>query len=924
MNAPHCWVCHFSDAVPEAVSDPVNSLGGKGAGLRRLVQAGFDVPPGFIISTEGCRQYYESGQHLTPSLWRRIVAAVERLERETGCDFGNCARPLLLAVRSGAPESMPGVLDSLLNCGLTQELAVSTSQQGDYSRFIEAFAASERGIRLVEVKSPESSERQVEVHELFLAQYERLAGEPFPQDRWDLLKRSICAVMNSWHGPRAVTYRRALGLSDTPGTAVIVQQMFPCDVSGVLFTREPGHSADRRMVVEAVRGLGEGLVSGRTTPQRFYISRNDLTRPATSSEPGCVVQPPSRGEAPQSGTCAHRASRPGSETLTDGGVDALLTSEQLQVLGELGIRLEAEFGAAVDVEWGIADNRLAVLQARPIDASPVSQILAETRAAEITRLRRCAAGRQTLWVRHNLAEGLPAPTPLTWDIVRCFMSGAGGYGKLYRDLGYAPAPVVCRQGFLELVGGRIYADTERLAQLFVAGLPLRYDRDSVRSDPGLIERAPTVFDPGLTSGWFFPQLPRIAWVLWRANRRIALATHDAARWFDEDVLPEFLTYLEQERLRGLADCDLEELVDLLRQRIHRVLHQFAAESLRPGLLGSLAFASLEKQLSELIGGTEAPALARRLITGLESDAEIDQEAWLASVAKGRASLDDFVARFGHRATGEMELATPRWREDRETLQQLVHWLRTTSPVDPEQLRAAARSTRESAVSELRLRLRDEGASSFLPRVERDLSLASRLIPYREIGKHYLMMGYELIRHVIEELARRARIDTDVYFLHFDELVHLPADRGELHQRAAHRRQRWAELQRIVVPDVVDPCQLDQLGQLAREDATGRRLEGVPLSSGTARGPALIVREPRAVQLPPPGYVLVCPAIDPGFTPLLLGASALLVELGGLLSHGAVVARQFGIPAVACPGIMQTLRPSATVVVNGDTGQVVWE
>ena len=145
------------------------------------------------------------------------------------------------------------------------------------------------------------------------------------------------------------------------------------------------------------------------------------------------------------------------------------------------------------------------------------------RKKELYRLRELAGPRRRVWVAHNLGETLPAPTPLTWDIFRSFMRGNGGFGRMYRDLGYQPSPEVCRAGFLELIAGRIYADPERAAKLFWAGMPLCYDLDAVVKDPKVMDAAPTVFDPFRADVKMLAVLPGLVIrMLWCSHKMKAL------------------------------------------------------------------------------------------------------------------------------------------------------------------------------------------------------------------------------------------------------------------------------------------------------------------------------------------------------------------------------------------------------------------
>jgi len=182
------------------------------------------------------------------------------------------------------------------------------------------------------------------------------------------------------------------------------------------------------------------------------------------------------------------------------------------------------------------------------------------------------------------------------------------------------------------------------------------------------------------------------------------------------------------------------------------------------------------------------------------------------------------------------------------------------------------------------------------------------------------MGYELIRLAVEELARRWDIGGGIYFLRMSELDAYSADRPRFDDLIAKRRIRWQALQRLDMPDTIDSRHLDGLGHARRIEATSE-LNGTPISAGIATGPARIVFSPAEAGDLGTDYVLVCPSTDPGWTPLFMTACALIVERGGVLSHGAIVARDFGIPDVVCEQATALIQDGRLVRVDGNTGQV---
>lgn len=332
-------------AIPgEREEDDPALVGLKSAGLARASRIGLPVPEAFVLSTAWCRGHRES-EGSTQSRLREVVAdSIARLERATELRFGDAKRPLLVSVRSGAPISMPGMLDTVLNIGLCETtlpglLRISGNprlQWDSYRRLIEQFGEVVSGLdpapfreltagALAQVAVATTAELSfVELRALArdaLALYRDIAGHAFPQDPREQLERAILAVFASWDGTRARAYRRLHGLGDGPGTAVTVQRMVFGNAggtsgAGVGFTRDPSSGENRPYVDFAFNCQGEDIVSGRRTAE-------DDTR-LTRALP-----------------------------------------ETARQLRELRGQLEREFRDAQEFEFTIQDGRLFLLQTRP-------------------------------------------------------------------------------------------------------------------------------------------------------------------------------------------------------------------------------------------------------------------------------------------------------------------------------------------------------------------------------------------------------------------------------------------------------------------------------------------------------------------------------------------------------------------------------
>jgi pyruvate,orthophosphate dikinase len=288
------YVYYFGDGKAEGTSNMKELLGGKGAGLAEMTNLGISVPPGFTISTDACVEYYRLGKKYPPGMWEASLQALKRVERSMGLGFGDPERPLLVSVRSGARASMPGMMDTVLNVGLTTKtvegLAAKTRNdrfaQDSYRRFVSMFGSIVMGVHrehfeaILKHKKAEvgvTHETHLDARHLreLVASFKALVKEEtkkdFPDEPLEQLRMAISAVFSSWFGARAITYRRLYGIPDSWGTAVNVVAMVFGNMgetsgTGVAFTRSPS-SGDKAFFGECLMNAqGEDVVAGIRTP----------------------------------------------------------------------------------------------------------------------------------------------------------------------------------------------------------------------------------------------------------------------------------------------------------------------------------------------------------------------------------------------------------------------------------------------------------------------------------------------------------------------------------------------------------------------------------------------------------------------------------------------------------------------------------
>jgi pyruvate,orthophosphate dikinase len=295
------WVYLFGKGITEGSAKMRDLLGGKGANLAEMTLLGVPVPPGFTISTEACRYYYQTGGQYPPELKEQVEEGIRKIEELTGKKFGDPSNPLLFSVRSGAPISMPGMMDTVLNLGLNDETVEGLASQTNdprfaydcYRRFIAMYGDVVLGLKphekeerdpfeviLEQLKEEKKvrydSELDVEALKELVALYKkeinRRLGIEFPQDPYEQLWGAIAAVFRSWDNPRAIAYRRLNNIPDDLGTAVNVQSMVFGNMgwdsgTGVVFTRNPATGENYIYGEYLLNAQGEDVVAGIRTPQ---------------------------------------------------------------------------------------------------------------------------------------------------------------------------------------------------------------------------------------------------------------------------------------------------------------------------------------------------------------------------------------------------------------------------------------------------------------------------------------------------------------------------------------------------------------------------------------------------------------------------------------------------------------------------------
>ncbi|WP_214413395.1 PEP/pyruvate-binding domain-containing protein [Sphaerisporangium fuscum] len=851
-------------------------VGGKGANLGVLTRAGFPVPPGCCLTTEA---------------YRRVAG-------NAGLD------DVLEALARTAPGDTAALAEL---AGRARGLVLAAPVPSDVARAVRECAEG-----AVAVRSSATAEDLPDAS--FAGQQDTYLNVVGADAVLDAVRRCWASLWTD----RAVAYRAVNGIDHAAvRLAVVIQRMVPAEVAGVMFTANPVTGRRHESVIDAGPGLGEAVVSGAVNPDHFVVSPSMKITARRLGDKLVAIRP-----LPGGGT--ERISRPG-----DDRPSACVTDQQVVALARLGARVEAHYGAPQDIEWAIdSSGTLWLTQARPI-----------------TTLYPLPDGPDGLRVYFcfSLAQGLHRPiTPLG---ISAFRTIAGSALRLYG----APS-ATGPDGALPVVeaGMRIFGDVTGLLRSRAgrAVLPRMLDIMEARSavvlrglfaDPRLrvTRRSPLpALRRTLRLAMRYRIPVRIAQALARpasAHRRIAQA---GERLRARLVLPPGASAAQR----------LDHVERVLGSRLVPVIPTVvpgpAAALLMLGLAGRLLKGRTRPgELLTVLRGlphnvtTEMDLALWHAATRVREDAESVRALSGPSLPEGplpevlRAELSGFLARYGHRAVAEIDLGMPRWSDDpSHVLGVLANYLRLDDrALAPDA--QFARGAEEAEAMIATLARRAGGMRGMLVRFA--LRRVRELAGYREMPKNYLIVTLAAMReHVLavgRELAADGLLDAadDVVMLGLGEIR---AALGGADQRDLVRRRRETyqrELRRRHVPRVLlsDGTEPEAVGGAAPAEGA---LTGTSASPGTVTGVARVVLDPVGAHLEP-GEILVAPSTDPGWTPLFLTAGGLVMEMGGANSHGAVVAREYGIPAVVgVPDATSRITTGQKITVDGTAGAVIAE
>ena len=866
----------------------IDAVGGKAVNLGIMTAAGLPVPSGFCVTTHA---YSKAVAH-------QLDDVIDQL---------------------GAPKD-PDALARLADQARTRVLTAPVSEDlrsaivGHYRGLGDGVPVAVRSSATAEDLAYASFAGQQDT-------YLNVVGE-------DAVVKAVRRCWASLWTDRAVNYRNSHGIDHrTVSLAVVVQRMIDAVAAGVMFTANPVTGTRHETVIDASAGLGESVVSGAVNPDHFVVdsTRRTIVQRRLGDKRVVILSKPGGGTE--------------SRQLDDRSAEPCLTVDQVFELVDLGQQVQDHYGSPQDTEWAL-DNagRFWLTQARPI--TTLYPVPGQDN------------GRPGLFLCMTLAQGLTRPiTPMGLAAFRLIgSSAAAAFGRPPADRRAGPPP-------LQIAAQRAFLDISPV-------LSSRLGRRLIIGAFGAMEARSSGVLRSLANDPRFPVTSRVPWRaippvarLFVVRAKVPLRI--AASLISPTIAPRLIARTER-RVRIATSLPVNATID---QRLDHVERQLGNDLflIMPTVFSPAAAGLLILRMARnALGDLAQPGDLQTVLRGLPNNVttEMDLELWrlterIRDDAKSAKAFSDgtiasltaryrnrtlppvaqlgltaFLRRYGHRAVAEIDIGMPRWADDpSHIIGAIANYLRLKDPdLAPAAQFRHGEVAAQAMINELVSRAEQEGRLKARV-IELALRRARQLVGLRESPKNLLIVVLgelrEQLSRIGEELAKNGRIETadDIFFLDVSD-VRRGLNGEVLRDLVAERRKAYdIELRRRHIPRLLlsDGTELEAVAAAAH--AGDGAMSGSPASPGRVTGAARVVLDPVGAHLEP-GEILVAPSTDPGWTPLFLTAGGLVMEMGGSNSHGAVVAREYGIPAVVgVPEATNLIETGQLVTVDGAAGVV---
>jgi phosphoenolpyruvate synthase/pyruvate phosphate dikinase len=843
-------------------------VGGKGAHLGELSRIeGIRVPDGFCVTTDAFQRIMAEA----PSIDDRL----DRLSRLKP-DDREAIRALSAEIRRTIEEiAIPGDLAA----AITRPLA-PLGEQAAYA--VRSSATAE--------DLPTAS---------FAGQQDTYLNVVGPAAILQHVSRCWASLFTE----RAVTYRLRNGINHRQvHMAVVVQQMVFPRAAGILFTADPVTSNRKVASVEASFGLGEALVSGLVNADVYKVRDGEVVAKAIASKRLAISATPAGGTREQA-IAPERQDEPA------------LTDAQVMRLAQLGRRIEAHFGSPQDIEWCLVDDDFQIVQCRPI-----TTLFPIPATGDGENHVYVSVGHQQMMTDAMKPLGLSfwqmtTPRP---------MAEAGG--RLFVDVTQILAARASRAGMLAMLGRSDPLIGDALQTIiergdFLLALP---DEGPAWVPPGGGALAPIETDPAIVTE-----------LIGRTQASIAAAKRDI-RTTSGTALLDFIQEDIQELKRILFDPQCHQAIMAGMEATWWLNDQLQAWLGEKNAADTLTRSVPNNVTSEmglaLLDVADAIRPYPEVVAFLQHVADegfLDELPKLPGGLEARDAIRAWLDTYGMRCVGEIDITKPRWSERPTTLVPLIlgnikHFAPGAGQRRFAQGRQEARQKEQEVLE--RLRALPDGEQK-AKETKRMIDRVRTFAGYREYPKYGMVSRYFVYKQALLEEAERLvrahvlREKEDIFYLRFQELHDVVRTNQVDDQLIRQRKDAFRSYQALTPPRVLTSDGEIIAGAYRRDDLPAGALAGLPVSAGTSEGRARVILDMAEADLEP-GDILVTAYTDPSWTPLFVAIKGLVTEVGGLMTHGAVIAREYGLPAVVgVEDATRLIRDGQRIRVHGTDGYV---
>src|SRR5467141_2431006 len=844
----------------------VATVGGKGAHLGELSRIeGIRVPAGFCVTTDAFRRIMAEA----PSIDERL----DRLSRLNPDDR--------VAIRTLSAEIRRTLEGVSIPDDLTAAITPPLAQLGEQAAYAVRSSATAEDL-------PTAS---------FAGQQDTYLNVVGPAAILQHISRCWASLFTE----RAVTYRLRNGFDHRKvHMAVIVQQMVFPEAAGVLFTADPVTSNRKVTSVEATFGLGEALVSGLVNADMYKVRDGEVVAKAVATKQLAIHASPGGGTQEEA-IDPERQEQPA------------LTDAQVVRLAQLGRRIEAHFGHPQDIEWCLVDDNFQIVQSRPITTLfPIPAVDDQENHVYIS------VGHQQMMTDAMKPLGLSfwqmtTPRPM-------YVAGGRLFVDVVRDLGSptSRARLLVLGKSDPLIGDALQNIVERgdfipsLPDASPAGAPAGGAQAPIETDPAIVtdliarnqesiaalkrdirtKSGPALFDFILTD---IQELRRILFD--RQSHAVFMSAMEATWWLNERLE----TWLGE-----------KNAADILTQSVpHNVTSEMG--------LALLGVADVIRPHPEVVA----------FLQRVDDDGFLDELPKFAGGEEARDAIRGFLAMYGMACVGEIDITRPRWSERPTTLiPVLLGNIKNFEPGAGAQRFEQGRQEAWAKEQELleRLRTLPEGEQK-AEVVKRKIDRVRTFIGYREYPKYGMVSRYFVYKQALLEEAGRLvqahvlREKEDIFYLRFAELHEVARTAQVDEQLIAQRKDAFGSYQALTPPRVLTSDGEVIAGAYRRDGVPAGALVGLPVSAGTIEGRARVILDMAEADVEP-GDILVTAYTDPSWSPLFVAITGLVTEVGGLMTHGAVIAREYGLPAVVgVEHATRLIRDRQRIRVNGTDGYI---